>query len=224
MSNLNLDNNDLEEEILRESIVSAVGLNSAQLQVGIKGDPSLRETVIDRCRYKSAIDIIFDEIEPVFESMLLERGIFRLFIGFNNSEVRTCSIFDPLREEIHDAGELVSASYVNRHFPKISYQDKVKVMRQLYTALIASDLYKHMPTPWQNITRKRHEVWQPMSEHDARNTLQKLSVMRNLEEYYLRNFSISIVQSVIRLQFNCDGTQIVSARDFDRFFEVNLKP
>lgn len=34
--------NELEELVLRESIVSATGLNETSVEIGIKGDPSLR--------------------------------------------------------------------------------------------------------------------------------------------------------------------------------------
>jgi hypothetical protein len=61
-----------------------------------------------------------------------------------------------------------------------------------------------------------------MSEQDVERVLQTLKLLRNLPEYYLRNFSISTVQSVVRMQFNCDGTQIVHAKDFDTFIRENL--
>ena len=219
---IKLDNIELEKLVLQENICSAVGLSSGQIQIGIKGDPSLRETAMDRCRYVSDLDKLFNEIETVFEELLLKRGIFRLFIGFNNSEIRTCSIFDPLREEIHEASALVHANYVQRHFPAIPYAEKTHVMRQLYDAVIKSDLYKYMPGHLQTLATKRHDGWQPMAEGDVRKVLQKLRLLRNLPEYYLRNFSISTVESVMRLQLNCDGTQVVHARDFELFLQENL--
>lgn len=219
---IKLDNLDLEQMVLQENISSAVGLSSGKIQIGIKGDPSLRETAMNRCRYESDIDNVFNEIVPVFEELLLKRGIFRLFIGFNNGEVRTCSIFDPLREEIHEASALVDTDYIQRHFPAIPYAEKTQVMRKLYDAVIKSDLYKYMPGHLQTLATKRHENWQPMQESDVSKVLQKLKLLRNLPEYYLRNFSISTVQSVVRLQFNCDGTQVVHARDFDLFLQENL--
>ena len=222
MDNINLDNVDLEQLVLQENILSAVGLGSTQLQIGIKGDPSLRETAMDRCRYESDIDRLFNEIEPVFEDLLINRGLFRLFIGFNNNEIRTTSIFDPLREEIHDAASFVSQEYIDRHFPPIPYKQKTKVMRKLYSALIKSELYKFLPKHLQSLTTKRHEKWKPMKKSEVRKVLITLKVLRNIPEYYLRNFAISTVQSVVRLQFNCDGTQIVHAKDFDTFIEENL--
>ena len=220
---IKIDNVDLEELVLRENIVSAVGLSPNQLQIGIKGDPSLRETVMDRCRYESEIDKLFVQLEPVFLDMLLQRGIFRLFIGLNSNEVRTCSIFDPLREEIHDASLLTSEKYIDRHFPKVGYEEKTQVMRQLYKALIKSTLYDHMPAHLQNLAKKRHEKWLPMEAERITRVIKSLPLLRNLPEYYLRNFSISTVQSVVRLQFNCDGTQIVHAKDFDAFLSQNFE-
>lgn len=222
MSNIHLDNVDLEQLVLQENILSAVGLNTTRLQIGIKGDPSLRETATDRCRYESEIDRLFNTIEPVFEELLVKRGIFRLFIGFNNNEIRTSSIFDPLREEIHDANSFVSSQYIERHFPKITYKEKTRVMRKLYSALIKSELYTVLPEHLQNLTARRHKNWKPMKKSEVKKVLLSLKVLRNIPEYYLRNFSISTVQSVVRLQFNCDGTQIIHAKDFDTFMQENL--
>jgi hypothetical protein len=219
---IQLDNVALEQQVLQENILSAVGLTANQVQIGIKGDPSLRETAMNRCRYESEIDRIFHQLQPVFSEMLLKRGIYRLFIGFNNSEIRTCSIFDPLREEIHDATALVAPAYIERHFPRIPYAKKTEVMRQLYAALMRSELYQYLPPHLQNILITRHENWEPMKQAQVRKVLLKLQVLRNLPEYYLRNFSISTVQSVVRLQFNCDGTQIIHARDFDQFINQNI--
>ena len=222
VDNINLDNTELEQQVLEENIVSAVSLGSANLQIGLRGDPSLRETAIDRCRYESELDRLYNDIEPVFEDLLINRGIFRLFIGFNNSEVRTCSIFDPLREEIHDGKQLASPGYIERHFPAIPYAEKTAIMRKLYKALFKSEIYHYMPKHLQNIASKRHKVWQPMSQQDVQMILHYLQRLRSLPEYYLRNFSISTVQNVVRLQFNCDGTQIVHVRDFDTFIKENL--
>ena len=80
MDDIHLDNVELEQLVLKENIVSAVGLDSAQLQIGIKGDPSLRETAMDRCRYESEIDRLFNDIEPVFD--VLRRHQLRRFVDF----------------------------------------------------------------------------------------------------------------------------------------------
>lgn len=215
-------NDNLEEIILQESIVSAVGLNSEQLVIGIKGDPSLRESAHSRKRYDSKIDSLFSKIEPNLEDIMLNRGIYRLFIGFNSSEIRTNSVFDPLREEIHDAENIANQDYINRHFPQIDYNDKVSLMRELYGALKSSKHYKNIPSYWQNIISRRSQRWVPLEPENITKVLSTVSKLRNIEEYYLRNITICIVQGIVRMQFNCDGTQIIDAHNFKTFLDENI--
>lgn len=116
----------LERLVLEESIISSTGINSESLQVGIKGDPSLRETALYREKYLTILDERFDAIMPVLIDLLLHRGIYRLFIGYNSASIRTSSVFDPMREEIHDAGKFLDQDYVNRHFPKSNMMKRPK--------------------------------------------------------------------------------------------------
>ena len=67
------DTCSMEDQVLKESIVSAVGLNSDQLQIGLKGDPSIRESVSLRKRYRSSIDDSIDQIVVNLEDMMLNR-------------------------------------------------------------------------------------------------------------------------------------------------------
>ncbi|VAW69138.1 hypothetical protein MNBD_GAMMA09-3231 [hydrothermal vent metagenome] len=217
-----VSDNELEELVLRESIVSATGLNEGSLQIGIKGDPSLRETTLERKRYESPLDKV---IEPLVENLLelmLNRGTYRLYIGFNSGEVRTNSIFDPLREEIHASEKLVDKAYIDRHFPRISYEDKVQAMRDIYDAIKSSALFEKVPGYWKNIMIKRHETWEPMTRGELKNILQSIKVMRDLPDFYLRNITICVIQDLVRMQFNCDGTQIISAENYQKFIEDNM--
>lgn len=214
--------NQLEELVLQEAIVSATGINADMVQVGIKGDPSMRETAIARERYDSPVDKIYDTLQSVLKDLLLNRGIYQLFIGFNNAEIRTRSLFDPLREEIHAAEKLVDTDYVERHFPPIPYEEKISAMREMYNQLYSSELYRKLPDHWQSIVRKRHDSWEPMDKEEILTIMSTLSSMRTMPEFYLRNATISVVQSVVRMQFNCDGTQIVRASDFQQFIENNM--
>ena len=213
---------NIEETILKESIVSAAGLSSDQVLIGIKGDPSLRESASLRERYKSTVDTVFDQLEPKLEELLLKRGIYRLFVGFNSGEIRTNSIFDPLRQEIHEAEKLADETYVERQFPAIDYDEKVNLMRQLYTTLRASEQYKGMPGYWQNILNRRSDNWRPLEPENIPGILSTVRALREVQEYYLRNITICIVQGIVRMQFNCDGTQIIDAHNFKQFLEDNL--
>jgi len=220
--NCNEEDERLEELILQESIVSAAGLNSEQVLIGIKGDPSLRESAPLRKRYDSKVDSLFDQLEPNLEDIMLNRGIYRIFVGFNSGEIRTNSVFDPLRQEIHDAEKIANKDYINRHFPQINYDDKVALMRELYAALRASDHYKKIPGYWQNILNRRSQNWRPLEPENISKILTTVRKLRDIEEYYLRNITMCIVQGIVRMQFNCDGTQIIDAHNFKHFLEENI--
>lgn len=213
---------NLEDIILKESIISAAGLNPDQLQIGIKGDPSMRESVPERKRYTSKVDTIFAELMPSLEDLMLNRGLYRIFIGFNSGEVRTNSIFDPLRQEIHDAEKLSDNNYIDRQFPLIDYAEKIQLMKSLYSTLRNSPQYKNMPSHWQNILNRRSDQWKPLEPESIPGILSTVKKLREVDEYYLRNITVCIVQGIVRMQFNCDGTQIIDAHNFRKFLEDNL--
>jgi len=216
------DDASIEDQIIKESIVSVAGLRPDQVIIGIKGDPSLRESTHLRQRYTSKVDEHFAELEPQLEELMLNRGIYRLFVGFNSGEVRTNSIFDPLRQEIHDADRLCDAEYMERQFPKIDYDQKIDLMRQLYATLRGSVQYAQMPTYWQHILNRRSDKWKPLEQESIPDILSTVRRLRDVQEYYLRNITICIVQGIVRMQFNCDGTQIIDAHNFKEFLQDNL--
>lgn len=212
----------LERLILQESIVSAAGLDANQVLVGIKGDPSLRESAMSRKRYDSPVDSLFERIEPNLEDLMLNRGIYRIFVGFNSGEIRTNSIFDPLRQEIHDAKKLADNDYIQRQFPRISYVEKIALMRNLYATLSSSEQYKTLPSYWLRILTRRSQQWTPLEPENIPQILSTVRTLRDIKEYYLRNITICIVQGIVRMQFNCDGTQIIDAHNFKAFLEENI--
>jgi len=213
---------ETEELVIKEAVVSATGLDPNVLQIGLKGDPSLRETALFRERYDSDLDKIYSDLQPALEDLLINHSPYHIFIGFNNAEIRTRSIFDPLREEIHEATKLLDKSYIDRHFPEIPFEEKIQAMRDLYNYVLENKYFKRVPKFWKNIFCARHKAWQPMTEEEIKTIFQTLGVLRGMDDYYLRNVTISIVQSVVRMQFNCDGTQFVKAKDFKRFIEENM--
>ena len=217
-----LADNELEELVLRESIVSATGLNEGSLQIGIKGDPSLRETSLNRKRYESPVDKVIVPLMENLEELMLNRSCYRIFIGFNSGEVRTNSIFDPLREEIHASEKLADKSYLDRHFPRISYEEKIQAMRDIYSAIKNSELFNVVPGYWKSIFNKRHQTWEPMTRNEIHTIMSSIKTMRDLPDFYLRNITICIVQDLVRMQFNCDGTQIISAENYQKFIEDNM--
>lgn len=213
---------DIEELVLKESIVGASGLNAANLLIGIRGDPSIRESIPERKRYDSEVDMLFEDIAENLQEILLNRSTYRIYVGFNNGEIRTHSIFDPLRQEIHSAAKIAQRSYITRQFPPVSYEDKIAFIRDTYAAVQENSIYKQVPGYWKNIMLRRNQSWEPMTEDEIKSTVSTLKVLRNLPEYYLRNVTICTVQSIVRLQFNCDGTQIIDAENYQKFLDDNL--
>lgn len=215
---------DLEERLLKESIVSATGVTTKNLQIGIRGDPSMRESTYDRQRYCSMVDNFYDDLEPHLEELLLNRGTHRLYIGFNNGEIRTCSIFDPLREEIHSAEKLLEDDYMDRHFPELPYDEKIELIKEHHKQYEQSGLYDRLPSYWKNIVIRRNKSWCPMETEHICSIMKTLNKLRDIQQYYLRNVTICIVQDIVRMQFNCDGTQIINADNYKEFLKQNLMP
>jgi CRP-like cAMP-binding protein len=211
-----------EELILKESLVDNIGLKGKGLHVSIKGDPSLRESAFSRERYESPVDRILKELRPVLVELLARRSVYQIFIGFNSGEVRTLSIFDPFYEQIHQASKLLDPAYVDRHFPEIAYQDKAKLVKDIYHYLENSRNFTNLPTHLKKLFGKYYERWEPVSVPDIEKTISKLDTLRNIPDFYLRNFTVSTTRDAIRMQFNCDGTHIVNSEDYDRFLQENI--
>jgi hypothetical protein len=95
-------------------------------------------------------------------------------------------------------------------------------MREMYDYLLGSRMYENLPEHWKKIFERRHGKWNPMPREDIARVLSSLKALRDTPDYYLRNATISMVQGIVRLQFNCDGTQLVNAENYQRFIEENL--
>lgn len=211
-----------EELVLRENLIGITGIDTQGLHVSIKGDPSLRESAFVRERYESVVDKILDQLEPSLEDLLLNRCVYRIYIGFNNGEIRISTVFDPFNEEIHTANKLIDKAYINRHFSFIPYEDKTNLVKGIYE-FISQDLYsRELPSHWSKIFRQRYDNWQPLTKEKITAVMTKLADLRNIPDFYLRNVTVSIMQDAIRMQFNCDGTHIVSTGDYEKFLQENI--
>lgn len=212
-----------EELILKENILNTVGIQGNNLHVSIKGDPSLRETTFTRERYTSVIDKFLPQLVQSLEELLINRCVYRIFVGLNNGEVRTSSVFDPFCEEIHTADKLVDDGYLDRHFPKMAYLEKEKLIKGVYGFISDDPHFNQLPDYWKNIFKRVYDHWQPVTKEELISVLRKLQDLRDIQDFYLRNFGVSMIQDAIRMQFNCDGTHIVSAKDYKRFLAENVE-
>jgi len=211
-----------EELAFKENLLSTTGIRGNHLQVSIKGDPTMRETVFDRERRESPMDKVLPELMPKLQALLTERNVSEISLHFNSGEIRLTSIFDPFNYEIHPANKLIDTSYLDRHFPLLAFDDKVALIRRLYGTLASQLENLALPKHLKDNCLRRYRDWQPLSREDIVHVVGRLQTLRTIPNYYLRNLGISITRDAIRMQFNCDGTHIVSTGEYDRFLADNL--
>jgi CRP-like cAMP-binding protein len=210
------------ELTLKENLVDTTGVNGKHLRLAIKGDPSLRESAFSRERYESAVDKVLPELAAGLEELLVNRSVYQAVVHFNSSEVHVFTVFDPFSEEIHPAEKIADESYVARHFPSIPFAEKTAMIRRIYSSIGADPCFKALSESGQTTFGRQYEAWDAVTPEEIHNTVSKLPVLRTIPNFYLRNFQVSATRDAIRMQFNCDGTHIVSAEDYQSFLEENL--
>jgi len=190
----------------------------------LRGDKGMRDTVYSRERVISFVDENMDALFQVFSHLLLETGVHRLGIGFNNAQVNTFSIFDPLNMEIHEAHNLLDTIYVEENFPMIHLNEKDEFIKRLYQQILPDDdIFLKLPEYWREIFCQRNQKMRELTNVQQLNyVLEMLPKLRNLEGYYLRIANISLFNSSVSLSFNCDGTQILAHNAFKDFVEKNI--
>jgi len=211
-----------EELILRETLISSTGIDGKNLHVSIKGDPSLRETALFRERYESFVDRVLPQLTPRLEELLLTRCIFQIFIGFNSGEIRTTSLLNPFADEIHQVDKLLDPAYIERHFPAIPYEQKTHIIGRFFQAVTSEGWFTALPPHLKKIWGEYYRNWSPVPAEQISKVVASLSTLRSIQNFYIRNVTIGIVRDAIHMQFNCDGTHIVSAERYGRFLEDNL--
>lgn len=207
-----------EELVSREKLLDLAGPR----HIGIKGDPSLRESALTRERYESIVDRLMPELVEVFKTLLLERSACGLFVGFNSGEVHISTIYDPFGQEYHPARRLVDPAYVERHFPRIDYGEKAEVIRDIYRTVAAAPAFSKLPGYLRNGFGKYFDNWQPVPAASVAAILDRFPRLRAIPHFYVRNATVGIGKDTIHLQFNCDGSHIVSAEGYLRLFEEFL--
>lgn len=208
---------------LKEQVIAITGVEQENLHVAIAGDPSLRETAFSRQRYQNVVDQVLPKLLPSLRKLLFDTPAYRVFLGFNNGEVRISSVINPFIEELHNAKKISSLSYIDRHFPPMEYDTKVRLMRDVSAYIESSEGFSKLPSTWGSILSEVHREWRPVEREQLEVVLDRLLDMRRIPDFYLRNMSISVAQDAVRMQFNCDGTHIVSTGEYENFLEQNIE-
>ena len=210
------------ELALKESLLAGCAIQGRNVQISIKGDPSLRESAFTRERYESAVDKVLDQLCPRIEDLLIHRCATEVVIHFNSGEIRIASIFDPFNPEIHPANKLIEGGYLDRHFPLVGYARKADMIRRLYRAIADDECTTDSPAHVRHIYAGVHDGWEPIAPKELGIAIAQLPTLRRIPNFYLRNVAVGITRDAIRMQFNCDGTHIVDTRDYLRFIEDNV--
>lgn len=207
---------------LKNALVNIFGLKVETVQQQLKGDKYIRETVCTRPKDTTIIDDNINKIQEKLLRLLLETGVTEIEICFNNSEIITRRIFDPLSREVHYAESFLQNSYINTHFPPLKYDTKNELVRQLYTILQKEPFDNYLTQEWKDALKERNDNWQEMPVIEIRGIIASIKELRSINDYYLKKIIICIVQKVVEMVFNCDGTTILASSHFETFMDENL--
>ncbi len=150
-----------------------------------------------------------------------ETGVYAIYVGFNSSEVRTESIFNPFAYEIHDAEDLVKPGYVQRHCVPVPYEEKMRTIAWVRTVVQTGPLRSYLPAHWLSLMDNDRAQWQPLAQGRIDEIVQCFDTLRSIDGYYPRNAAISLSEGIVRASYNCDGTYIVRADYFAEFVRLN---
>ena len=208
----------LDDLVGKENLLENSGADCSNLSFSIKGDPSLRESIFTRARYESVVDTIMPQLINCFIDLLLNYSVHQVYIHFNSGEVGVSTIFDPFEAEIHPANKLIDQGYLDRHFSKLAYAEKLNMIKRLNACIEMDHTYQSLPD---NLKKSRTD-WTPVTPEQINTVISRLTDLRNIPDLYLRNFTFNITRDAVRMQFNCDGTHVVSTSEYIKFIEVNL--
>ena len=211
-----------EELVLTEKLIDVTNMKDKNRHIGIKGDPSLRESAMTRERHASVVDKILHDLVPKLEDMLLNRCVYKIYLGFNNGEVRVSTMIDPFSDEFHPAIRLVDDVYIERHFPKMDYDRKANMIQTIYSSIQGDSYFDELPAHLNKGFSRYFENWNPLTREEITRCVSRLTQLREIPDFYVRNITISVIKDAIHMQFNCDGAHIVSIYGYEKFLEENL--
>ncbi|MEZ5839840.1 MAG: PDC sensor domain-containing protein [Hyphomicrobiales bacterium] len=164
---------------LRELPASGQVYRQSSAWQQIKGDPAIRGGLFAQERTQSRLDDNIDEVLPVIEELMTERGVIHAKIHFSSNRAVIWPIEDPFIYRLLDIEALLDPDTCLA-YPKIAYPER---------AVISAD--RVMPV---------------------------LRMFRELrfadETIYLRAGSLNLFNGLVSLNFSCDGTHYLDAREF----------
>lgn len=106
---------------LRDLPVTAEQYEEPSAWRQVKGDPVIRETVMNQCRVESQIDKHLEQALSILEELMADRGVFQCMIHFSSSQATIWTRNDPFRYRILDDEALsdpdICLVYPPQHYP-----------------------------------------------------------------------------------------------------------
>ena len=101
----------------------------------IKGDPSIRNTVLLQTRVESPMDQDLDQVLTVIEELLVDRGMFQGVVHFSSSRATVWTVDDPFRYRILDH-EALSDPDICLVYPSRAYSAEAVIPQASISAIL----------------------------------------------------------------------------------------
>jgi len=111
---------------------------------------------------------------------------------------------------------------VERHFPRVDYDRKARFIGNIYRAIGEEPEFAGLPEHLRHGFGGYFGNWRIVPREEIARTISHLPALRDIPNFYVRNLSLNVVKDAIHMQFNCDGTHIVSSPGYLRFIAENV--
>lgn len=101
----------------------------------IKGDPSIRNTLFQQTRSRSAMDEHLDEVLDVIESLITEQGIYHAKLHFSSSRATLWPFNDPCRYRLHVLDEITNPK-VCLVYAKTAYPEDASIPAEMVSNVL----------------------------------------------------------------------------------------
>lgn len=206
------------KKLLKDALVSL--LVEPGRVVSLKGDVSLKETIEIRQKNRGIFDDNLQRLQENVTRLLRDTGVYYLNVEFNRGVVKTSSVFDRFSYEIHSGEDFLDNEYLENSFPEIPYEIKEKYAKGVLEVVFDSDIMEeYVPEDWKKLISFRNKSISFPDIDTIYILVGLLNKLREIEKLFIRSYCINIVQGIIELQFNCDGSTIVNIDEFQRFVD-----
>jgi hypothetical protein len=118
---------------LRNLPVTAEQYQESSAWRQVRGDPVIRESVMNQCRVESPLDKHLEQSLSILEELMADRGVFQCMIHFSSSQATIWTHDDPFRYRILDDEALgdpdICLAYPPQPFPRDAAIPQLEIPR-----------------------------------------------------------------------------------------------